>query len=79
MDNVRKFVSKNGSTLTISGKHMGIFNIDFDWFEEDACIEMYPDFNKDYNEPAIIASCKCCNDSPFVVELKEVSFGEDLK
>jgi len=38
----------HGSTLKISGKHGGIAEVEFDWFEEpDACIECevdeYPD------------------------------------
>ena len=70
--NVRRFVSEKGSTVTVSGKHGGVFDIDWDWFEEDACIESHPTFNKDFEEPAIVASCDCCPDSPFVVTLKEI-------
>ena len=65
-----KFISEKGSTVTISGKYNGIFTIDFDWFEEDACIEMYLQFNKDFDEPAIIASCECCEDSQMIIPLR---------
>lgn len=34
-----KYRTESGSTMTISGKHGGISEVDFDWFEEDACIE----------------------------------------
>ena len=34
------YKTKNGSTVTISGKHNGIVEISFDWFEEDnACVD----------------------------------------
>ena len=32
-----------GSTMTISGKHGGISTVDFDWLEEEACIECQPE------------------------------------
>lgn len=32
--------TKHGSTVTVSGKHSGIFSVSFDWLEEDnACID----------------------------------------
>lgn len=35
-----EYRTKAGSSLTISGKHGGIFTVYFDWFEEpDACCE----------------------------------------
>ena len=55
-----EFVSENGSTLKISGKFNGIYDIDFDWFEEGACCEGHPKFNEDMDEPAIIVYCECC-------------------
>jgi hypothetical protein len=39
--------TKAGSTLTISGKHSGIAEVEFDWLEEGACCDCqanaYPD------------------------------------
>ena len=31
--------TKAGSTMQISGKHSGISEVDFDWVEEDACVD----------------------------------------
>jgi hypothetical protein len=28
--------------MTISGKHGGISEVEFDWFEEDACLDCIP-------------------------------------
>ena len=43
------YATKAGSCVEISGKHFGISNVEFDWFEEDACIECdvdpYPIWN----------------------------------
>lgn len=44
----------------MSGTHMGIVEIDFDWFEEEVCIEADPSFNWDREEPGINATCECC-------------------
>ncbi len=66
---MKEYVSEKGSTVKVTGKYSGIFTIDFDWFEEGACVEAHPEFNNDDNEPAIIACCECCEDSPFVVPL----------
>lgn len=53
--------SSAGSEVTVSGKHMGIVAIDFDWFEEDGCIEADAEFDRsDPKDPAIIATCECC-------------------
>lgn len=32
-----KYRTAKGSTVTVSGKYSGIFSVDFDWLEEDAC------------------------------------------
>ena len=31
-----------GSVVTISGKHGGIIDVDFDWLEEGGCIDCFP-------------------------------------
>ena len=40
------YKTENGSTVKISGNHSGIAEVDFDWFEEEACAdckcEAYP-------------------------------------
>lgn len=34
----------DGSTVRVSGEHAGIFDVTFDWFEEeDACVECVVD------------------------------------
>ena len=38
-----KFKTKAGSLVTITGRYGGIAEVDFDWFEEDACIDCEPD------------------------------------
>lgn len=57
----RYFVSKAGSRVTVSGKYMGIFEIEFDWVEEPGgCVEMHPTFNGHLqDDPQISASCDC--------------------
>jgi len=37
------YQTKGGSTVTISGKHGGIVEVEFDWVEEDgACVDCVP-------------------------------------
>lgn len=36
------YITKAGSTVTISGKYSGIAEVDFDWLEEGGCIECEP-------------------------------------
>jgi hypothetical protein len=67
----RYFLSDNGSKVREYGKHGLAFDISFDWFEEGACIEAGPTWDRE--ERCIVASCECCDDSPFTVELREVS------
>lgn len=39
-----KYRTAAGSTLEVSGKHSGVFRVDFDWLEEvDACFDCQPD------------------------------------
>lgn len=55
-----EFESSAGSTVAVSGRHMGIFEIAFDWVEEPGgCVEMHPTFNNDLQEPQIYATCDC--------------------
>lgn len=62
--------SAAGSEVTVSGKHMGIVTIDFDWFEEEACIEADPYFDRDdRQDPAIIATCECCGSQRIQVKI----------
>lgn len=43
-----KYRTKHGSTVTVSGKHSGRFDIDFDWLEEEgACIDCHPSVGDD--------------------------------
>ena len=37
------YKTEAGSTVSVQGKHGGIYHIDFDWVEEkDACLECHP-------------------------------------
>ncbi len=36
------YKTQAGSIVRISGKHSGIAEVEFDWLEEDACIECEP-------------------------------------
>ena len=36
-----------GSTMKISGKHGGIYEVDFDWFEEGGCYNCEPSARED--------------------------------
>lgn len=66
---MKRFVSPKGSWVEVSGKHQGIFDISYDWLEEGGCCDAMPEFNRDYDEPAIIARCECCE--PQVVRLEK--------
>lgn len=56
--NEMTYSTKAGSTVTVSGKHSGIFTISFDWFEEDACIECEPHYDQDNN--LLVWDCDYC-------------------
>lgn len=52
-----------GSRVRLSGKHGGIVDIDFDWFEEDhACIDCQPDIDasRDTNWWKLVWTCESC-------------------
>jgi len=65
------YMSENGSKVKEFGKHLGAYEIDFDWFEDGACIEGAPIWDKE--EKCILSACGCCDDSPFVVKCVEVT------
>jgi hypothetical protein len=50
-----------GSRVEISGAHRGISVINWDWFEEGACIEARPvaEVNS-RDDPHLFWSCDCC-------------------
>jgi len=52
-----KYSTRAGSIVEIGGKHGGVINIDFDWFEEDACCDSHPYVEGDY----LHWSCDCCD------------------
>lgn len=77
---MRKFITKHGSTVTISGKYLGIIEIDFDWFEEVACIEAHPTFNQDFNDPMIVVECECCGVEEYKLsEITELDIPDETK
>lgn len=55
-----------GSIVTIDGKHSGIVTIDFDWFEESACIDAEPEVDRDTQELRWVCAsgCGCDNRAP---------------
>ena len=58
-----RLTTPRGSTVEISGKHKGIFKIDFDWFEEDhACIdcEVDIDASRDTGWTTLVWGCCEC-------------------
>jgi hypothetical protein len=63
VERVVRLRTPNGSTVTISGKHMGIYSIDFDWFEEDACCDCEPDIDSSRatNWTTLIWGCCECS------------------
>lgn len=65
------YMSDKGSRVREFGAHLLSFEIDWDWFEEDACCDSGPHW--DGEEKCIIASCDCCLDSPFAVKCREVT------
>ena len=38
-----KYITNNGSTMTITGKHGGISEVNFNWLDEGACIDCEPE------------------------------------
>jgi hypothetical protein len=47
--------------VTVSGRHHGICDIVFDWFEEGACTEAHPAADiGDSSEPRLVWQCDCC-------------------
>lgn len=51
------YQTKNGSEVIVSGEHSGIYDIAFDWLEEDnACIECRPSVHDGY----LTWSCEYC-------------------
>jgi len=65
------YISENGSMVREFGKHLGSFEINFDWFEEGACVESAPHWERDDN--CIVALCDCCPDCLLVVQCREIT------
>lgn len=64
-DYPRHYRSAAGSTVTVP--RWGVWEMEWDWFEEQACIEARPTFDDDPREPAIVASCDCCGDQRIIM------------
>ena len=47
-----------GSRLTVSGEHSGIFTVDFDWVEENCCVDCVPDPVPDNGD--LVWHCERC-------------------
>lgn len=54
-----KYKTKNGSTMTISGKHGGISEVEFKWMEEHACLDCQPEAYDD--DGYLVWRCDCCD------------------
>jgi len=65
------YISEKGSMVREFGKHLGSFEIDFDWLEEGACVESVPYWERD--DKCIIAACDCCPDNTLVVKCREMT------
>ena len=53
-----KYHTSAGSTMTISGKYGGISTVEFDWVEENACLDCVPDAYDD--EGYLTWHCDIC-------------------
>lgn len=71
--------TKAGSTVKISGKHSGISNVEFDWFEEEACIECDVDPYPIWNGICFTLQWDCEECGGGCAELLGVSPGETQK
>lgn len=56
----RHYRSQSGSTVTVP--RWGVWEIDWDWLEEGACFNAHPSFDDDAGDPAIFATCECCDE-----------------
>lgn len=50
------YKTKAGSIVKVSGKHGGVVEIDFDWFEENACCDSHPWIDDGF----LCWACDCC-------------------
>jgi hypothetical protein len=56
---VGRYRTAAGSLVTISGAHARNYAIDFDWFEEEACIECHP--SVDFESCRLVWDCDYCD------------------
>ncbi|MBC8186443.1 hypothetical protein H8E88_35635 [candidate division KSB1 bacterium] len=67
-----KYRTKKGSIVTVSGKYSGIAKVEFDWLEEDACIDCVPEpYPEEFgiNDYRLIWSCNYCDGGSAKLEL----------
>ena len=52
-----------GSTLRVSGKYSGIFEVEFDWFEEMACCDCHASAHPEQydDEWFLVWHCEICD------------------
>lgn len=57
------YETKAGSIVKISGKYSGIAEVEFDWLEENACIDCEPNpYPEDQGDSLILTwSCDYCS------------------
>lgn len=53
------YKTKAGSIVRISGKYSGITEVDFDWLEEEACIECQPDPYPEWDGNNLVLTWHC--------------------
>lgn len=56
---IGKYKTAAGSTMTVTGKHGGISEVEFDWVEEDACIDCVPELYDDNGY--LVWTCRRCS------------------
>jgi len=65
-----RYSTAHGSRVEISGRHRGIVTIDFDWFEEGACVEAHPSCETmDPTDAWLYWQCECCGFGQAKLEL----------
>ena len=61
LDGALRFRTGGGSRVRVFGRHLGSYEVDFDWFGEGACIEAAPSVDiDDKSDPWLRWQCDCC-------------------
>jgi hypothetical protein len=63
--------TEKGSTAEVFGHHSGSYRIEFDWFEEGACIEACPSVDTTGGETWLHWNCDCCGSGQAMLKLDQ--------